>query len=351
MLQQHADDADTHLIACRVSSFWCQVFALRAQDRSRHIGNSQLSHNSSVLNHNFILHARLAIPTGLPDDTEMSASGTTPRLYDAHNHLQDEPFHGAQTELLATAQASGVAMMVVNGACESDWPDVLALARSHPDLVLPSFGYHPWYVREHTPDWEMNLAKMLDAVPSAIGEIGLDRWIENPDLPLQETLFTRQLCLAAERNLPASLHCLQAWGRLYDLLRTGPRPACGFLLHSYGGPAEMVAPLAKLGAFFSFPGYYLHERKARQRETFKIVPPDRLLVETDAPDQSLPPELNRFPLSDPASGKALNHPANLAAVYEGLATFLDEPPQHLIARVEENFQRLFAPVLKARSCI
>jgi TatD DNase family protein len=263
------------------------------------------------------------------------------RLYDAHNHLQDERFAGRQAELVAVAEREGVARMVVNGACESDWPQVRELARQFP-VVLPSFGCHPWYIGERTPGWLANLRRFLDETPGAvIGEIGLDRW--KPDLPYegQEEVFTAQLALAAERNLPASIHCLQAWGRLHELLRAGPRPARGFLLHSYGGPVEMVAPLAKLGAYFSFPGYYLHERKAHQRETFKHIPIDRLLIETDAPDQLPPDESNPHPLTDPVTGKAINHPANLRAIGDGLARVLGESPETLAARLEENFQRLF----------
>lgn len=262
------------------------------------------------------------------------------RLYDAHNHLQDDRFAGRQDELVATAMNSGVARMVVNGACEEDWAQVRALAARHP-AVLPSFGYHPWYLHERTSDWQKILVRYLDDTPGAVvGEIGLDRW--KPDLPYegQEEIFVWQLRLAAERNLAASIHCLQAWGRLHDLLRAEPRPARGFLLHSYGGPVEMVAPLAKLGAYFSFPGYYLHERKAKQRETFKHIPQNRLLIETDAPDQLLPDALNAHPLMTTA-GKALNHPANLGAVYDGLAKFLNEPIELLTRRVEQNFQQLF----------
>jgi TatD DNase family protein len=261
------------------------------------------------------------------------------KLYDAHNHLQDERFAGRQSELLAACEKVGVAKMVVNGACESDWPDVLKLTREN-KIVLPSFGYHPWYLAECTPDWRKNLEKFLDAVPSAVGEIGLDRW--KPDLSYggQEEVFLAQLRIAAERNLPVSIHCLQAWGRMLELLQQNPRPQRGFVLHSFGGPAEMIPALAKLGAYFSFPGYFLHERKLRQRETFKQVPADRLLVETDAPDQLLPAEKNQFSLAD-AAGKPLNHLANLAAVYEGLAEFLGEKVESLAARVEENFLRIF----------
>lgn len=261
------------------------------------------------------------------------------KLYDAHNHLQDDRFEGRQAELLAACERAGVARMVVNGACESDWPQVLALARQN-KIVLPSFGYHPWYLDERTTEWMKQLEHFLDQVPSALGEVGLDRW--KPDLPYehQEEVFLAQLRVAAERNLPVSIHCLQTWGRLHELLRDHPRPARGFVLHSFGGPAEMIPAFAKLGAYFSFPGYFLNERKGRQREAFKQVPPDRLLMETDAPDQLLPEEQNRFPLAD-VGGKPLNHPANLSAVYHGLAGVFSEKVESLAGRVEENFKRIF----------
>jgi TatD DNase family protein len=262
------------------------------------------------------------------------------RLYDAHNHLQDDRLTAHRDAIAESIEREGVIKVVVNGACESDWPAVLALARQY-SWVLPSFGYHPWYVQERTPRWQEELVRFLDAVPSAVGEIGLDRWKQGLDLPDQEEVFVWQLRLAAERNLPASIHCLKAWGRLFELLRAGPCPARGFLLHSYGGPVEMVEPLARLGAYFSLPGYFAHERKARQRETFRQVPRDRLLIETDAPDQPLPEARVRYPLPLGADGKPLNHPANLGAVYEFAAELIGEPLARLSGQIEENFGRLF----------
>ena len=282
------------------------------------------------------------------------------RLYDAHNHLQDERFGGRQTELLSVAAREGVTCVVVNGSCEGDWPQVLELAQSAKPAapqIISSFGYHPWYIHERTGDWLKNLTRFLDQAPSAVGEVGLDRWKPGLDYAGQEEVFTAQLRLAADRNLPVSIHCLQAWGRMFELLKTGPRPACGFLLHSYGGPKEMVKPLADLGAYFSLPGYYAHERKERQRESFRHVPSGRLLIETDAPDQMLPEtrsaergmrnETNRpkvYSLSDPVTGKALNHPANLRAVYEFGAELFGESIKTLSERVEQNFLRLFGNV-------
>jgi TatD DNase family protein len=184
---------------------------------------------------------------------------------------------------------------------------------------------------------------VLDAGPSAVGEIGLDRWIEDFDTPQQEEAFIWQLRLAAERNLPVSIHCLKAWGRLQEILQSEPRPNCGLVLHSFGGPKEMVPALTQLGAYFSFPGYFAHERKAKQREVFRAVPGDRMLIETDAPDQLLPEKLSEYLLTD-SQGKALNHPANLGAVYRFAAEFLGKSIEKLAQQVEANFLRVFGKV-------
>jgi len=275
---------------------------------------------------------------------------------DAHNHLQDERFQGRQDILISEALAAGVARMVVNGSCESDWPQVADLARRFP-MVIPAFGVHPWYVAECAPGWRAALESWLDRVPGAvIGEIGLDRWIhENPDrwrtltglkgdppsLEQQESVFLDQLRMAADRDVSASIHCLRAFGRLLELLRTHPLPKRGFLLHSYGGPVELVPEFVRLGAYFSFPGYFGHERKARTWEVFRALPRDRLLIETDAPDQLPPDAWNRHPLRYPETGDPINHPANLPAIADGLAGILEIPASDLAALTAANFQRLF----------
>lgn len=227
---------------------------------------------------------------------------------DAHNHLHDPRFAGRQADLIATARAAGVSAMVVNGTSPTDWPAVRACAEAFPDVVVPSFGLHPWYVPARPADWERQLIAMLDAFPAAgVGEIGLDRW--KADLPWddQVAVFLRQLALAAERNRPVSIHGLKAWDPLLALLEKHPRPARGFLLHSYGGPARLIDRFAALGAYFSLSGAVAHPNRAAQANVFRHVPPDRLLIESDAPDQ-------RPPL-DGSDADALNTPANLPTVY------------------------------------
>ncbi len=263
--------------------------------------------------------------------------------FDAHNHLQDERFAGDQAELVSAAREAGVAGMVVNGACEADWAAVAALGREYPDFVVPSFGYHPWYLGERTAQWREVLSEYLNATPGAVvGEIGLDRWKEGLPYEGQEEVFLAQLEMAARRNVAASVHCLAAWGRMHELLRSNWRPERGFLLHSYGGSAELVRPLAKLGAYFSFPGYYLHARKVRQREAFRQVPIERLLVETDAPDQLLPADKESLPLRAAGTGKALNHPGNLGAVYAAAAELRGMEKAEFATTVAANWRRLFA---------
>ena len=258
-------------------------------------------------------------------------------FYDAHNHFQAECYSSDHAGFLA--QCKGLTRMVVNGCAEPDWPTVAQMAKDHPQ-VLPSFGYHPWFIHLRTPAWQKVLEGLLDQYPSAVGEVGIDRWKTDISCDDQEEVFLTQLAMATERNLPVSIHCLKAWGRLLELLQENEVPKRGFLLHSYGASAEMIPAFAKLGAYYSFSGYFLREAKSRHREAFKEVPTDRLLIETDAPDMQLPSQLNEHPLED-GEGKAVNHPANIRVVYRELAKFLEAPEEQLTKRVEGNFLRLF----------
>ena len=261
-------------------------------------------------------------------------------MIDAHNHLHDARLVPHRAAILAEIARLGITRAIVNGTREDDWPAVAALAGRHA-FVLPSFGLHPWHVAARSPDWLARLRGNLDANPGAvIGEIGLDRWIAGYDPNAQGEVFTAQIALAAERNLPATVHCLRAWGPLWDLIRTGPVPARGFLLHAYGGPAEMVRAFAARGAYFSFNAYFLDDRKAAQRAVFERIPIARLLVETDAPDMRPPDDRNAHPLHD-ATGGPLNHPANLALAYTALAELRGLSVGQLTAQVAENFARLF----------
>ena len=256
-------------------------------------------------------------------------------LYDAHNHLKDERLAPRIREIVDELPRLNVGGCVVNGTCEKDWPLVQKLAKAH-DWIIPAFGLHPWFTKDRSVAWFDSLRRFVDETPRAtIGEIGLDRWMRDPDVADQEKVFVAQLELAAERNVAASIHCLKAWGHLDELLKCHRRPARGFLLHSFGGSQEMAATFAKVGAFFSVSGYFAHERKAVQREVFKTIPVERVLVETDAPDMLPPRELIAQEFGE------LNDPRNLPRIYEFAANLFGMPTGDFAGRIEANFKSLF----------
>ena len=282
-------------------------------------------------------------------------------LHDAHNHLQDE---WLVPHLARIAEAwphvagggGGTGEMVVNGTHPRDWPRVAELAAVH-RFVRPAYGIHPWDAGAPRPDdWLEQLAARLAADPRAsVGEIGLDRWMldsarpDDPRLlglrraPMEEQIavFVPQLELAARLDRAASIHCLQCFGELLRLLRAHPRPARGFLLHAYGGPAEMVKDFAELGAYFSFNPAFLDPRKDRRREVFLQVPAERLLCETDAPAMLPPQTWRTHKLPPAADGSPVNHPGNIEAAHAGLAALRGVDPAELATGLAKNFHRLF----------
>jgi TatD DNase family protein len=259
-------------------------------------------------------------------------------LTDAHCHLQEAELAEMLPAWWSLAETLGIHRWLVNGLHEGDWHMVTELAHEHSG-VIPSYGLHPWYVKDRSEHWLHTLREILVSRERVgVGEIGLDKWVKDHDFPDQLRVFRPQLALAAEHNLPTSIHCIQAWGALWDELRTSQLPARGFLIHAYGGPIEMVSGLVKLGAYFSFSPYFLHERKALQRTVFQQIPLDRLLIETDAPALWPPPEYNRFPLTDP-NGHPANHPGNLVVSVAGLADLRGLPELELAAILEDNFDR------------
>jgi TatD DNase family protein len=278
-------------------------------------------------------------------------------LYDAHNHLQDPWLEPHRARVFADLAQLPLARAVVNGTAEDDWGEVAALAQAH-RFIQPSFGLHPWNVGNASPHWQPALTARLDANPAAaVGEIGLDRWIlerARPDdvrlaglrrasLEEQMSAFTWQLALAAGRNLPVTIHCLDAWGALRQGLRSTPPPARGFLLHAYGGSVESARELAELGAYFSFNGWFLDPRHQAKLAVFTHLPLDRLLVETDAPAMPLVAERRTHELPARDEDTPLNHPANLGAAYDALAAVRGMEIERLVDQVAVNFTRLFGP--------
>ena len=255
------------------------------------------------------------------------------QLFDAHCHLQDERLAAGLEALLARAAAAGVAGWMCCGSAEADWPAVLMVVGKCPE-VRPAFGLHPWYVRERKAGWLERLRALLQEHPYAgVGEIGLDHALEQADPADQEQVFLEQLALSIEMRRPASVHCRRAFGRLLELLPRFPQHPIGFVIHSYSGAAELIAPLARWGAYFSFSGSITRSGNRRGQAALRAVPSDRLLIETDAPD--LPPVVNGQPV------EGVNEPANLVHVLQAAAGLRGVPEAEVADQTWANARRLF----------
>jgi TatD DNase family protein len=186
----------------------------------------------------------------------------------------------------------------------------------------------------------VTLEEFLGSVPSGIGEIGLDQSLEPLNKDAQEDVFRAQLDLARKHERPVTIHCRRAWGWLMDILKTEEIPN-GFQVHAYGGSVELIAPLAEMGAYFSFGGSSLWENNHRAKDALLAIPSDRLLIETDSP-AILPPEEYRTKKAFSADGKELNHPANLPVIAESIALILEKSPEALREQLWDNSKRFFA---------
>ena len=264
-------------------------------------------------------------------------------LHDAHAHYHFATLAPFIAAALEEARRDGLAAGVVNGTCEEDWPQVREFVRKHP-WTRAAYGIHPWQAPHRTLDWEEILRGFLLENPTAsVGEIGLDAWVPGHNLADQTDLFRRQWALAVELKRPITVHCIQAWEPLRQSLRRAPATASGFLIHAYNGPPEWIPSLAELGAYFSFSPYFLHDRKRPQRDAFRLMPPDRILIETDAPALGPPLEHNLHLLTNPVTGEPLNHPVNLRVALIALAETLGCTPAAAAGFTAENWTRLFAP--------
>lgn len=303
----------------------------------------ECSCHDSLLNESKILLVPISLPhplAGVILGFDMKVLG----LVDSHIHLTDFETGTDIHALIERAAAAGVGCLVCNGTSEDDWAEVreVALADSR---VVPCFGVHPWYTPRRSDEWLSVLEEFLLSMPSGVGEIGLDRNEQPCDREAQEEAFRAQLDVARRLRRPAMVHCVKAWGWLIDILRSEPVLPCGMLVHSYGGSADLIKPLADMGAYFSFSGKVLDGNFLRARAALLAVPRDRLLVETDAPALMPPPEY-RSEVVLTSDKREHNSPVNLPDILRGVAELLGERIDTLHEIVVENAARFLEPILE-----
>ena len=254
------------------------------------------------------------------------------RLIDSHAHVQAEAFEADRSEVINAARDAGVERMLVPGW---DLPSSRAALVLCAQFALDAgVGIHPHVARDSDLDFPAIADLARDPAVVAVGETGLD--YDRGFSPRDDQLanLRRHLRLARELNKPAILHCRSKPGERDaqdDLLRAieeeGRPPA---LLHSYSGPVDYGEKALEFGLAISFSGLAFRKGEESTAAVARIVPPDRLLVETDCPY-----------LSPPGAPRRRNTPECVAVTAAWVAEQRGQDPATLGDQLVANYDRLF----------
>lgn len=205
------------------------------------------------------------------------------KLFDTHAHYDDDRFEDDRYETLEALHDNGIEFIVDVG-CSFDTLEKAAHLAEKYGFVYASAGIHPndAAAAEEEPGTLEILKKYL-AKPKtvAIGEIGLDYYWDTAPREVQKKWFEKQMELARETGYPVIVHDREAHGDTLEMLRR--YPDVKGILHSFSGSPEMAQELIKMGWYISFSGVLTFKNAAKLPEVAKIVPLDRMLIETDAP--------------------------------------------------------------------
>jgi len=208
-------------------------------------------------------------------------------LIDTHVHLDVEAFAPDRAAVLQRARDRGVVAQVLPAVTRSHWPGLAALADANADLYA-AYGLHPVFIGTHEDDDVERLDQWLGRHPAvAVGEIGLDGFIE--DLATGEAwdrqwrLFNAQLDIALNHRKPVILHARRALDHVLKALRA--RPALTGIIHSFSGSRQQAEQAIAQGFCLGFGGPVTYPRANRLRRLVAELPVEALVLETDAPDQ------------------------------------------------------------------
>ncbi|UYP29803.1 TatD family hydrolase [Pseudomonas sp. Z8(2022)] len=255
------------------------------------------------------------------------------RLIDTHTHLDFPDFDADRTEVLARSRALGVQRLVVLGVYQANWQRLWHLVEANEDLHA-AFGLHPVYLDDHQPqhldelrDWLSRLAGHRKLC--AVGEFGLDYYLEALDRQRQQALFEAQLELAIEFQLPALLHVRRAHAATIATLKRF-RPKRGGIIHAFAGSYEEAREYIKLGFRLGLGGAATWPQANRLRKVVAQLPEQSIVLETDAPDMA--------PAMHPHQR---NSPEYLADICAELAALRGVTPEELAAASSRNAHELF----------
>ena len=249
-------------------------------------------------------------------------------LVDSHCHLDAAEFDRDRDAVIARAQAAGVSRQLVPAVTAAGWPKLRDICAAGTGL-LPAYGLHPMYLSEHRDEHLAQLRGWIERErPLAIGECGLDFFVEGLDPRAQQHFFDGQLELAREFSLPLVVHARRSVDAVIAAIKRigGVRG----VVHSFSGSAEQARQLAQLDFLIGLGGPVTYDRANRLRKLAASVPIESLLLETDAPDQP-----------DAGIRGQRNEPARLVHVLQVIADLRGEEPAAVAAATTANAERLF----------
>ncbi|MBN8726174.1 MAG: TatD family hydrolase [Xanthomonadales bacterium] len=249
-------------------------------------------------------------------------------LVDSHCHIDAGEFDADRAEVMARARAAGVTAQVIPAITADGFPALRALCAATEGLY-PGYGLHPLFMDAHRPGHLDELAGWLERErPVALGECGLDFYIENPDADGQRHYFSAQLDLARQFDLPLILHARRAVEEVTIALRRSG--GLRGVVHSFSGSEEQARQLWDMGFLIGIGGPVTWPRARRLRRIVAGMPLEFLLMETDAPDQPLVGRRGER-----------NEPALLSEICEVVAELRGEDFDHVAAVTSANARRLF----------
>lgn len=253
---------------------------------------------------------------------------------DTHCHFDFPPFSGDERASLVLAAQAGVRQIIVPAVTADRFARILRLAHDHAPLFA-ALGLHPLYISQHHDEQLAQLADILAGQPAklvAVGEIGLDLYMEEPQFARQQALLKAQLRLAEQYDLPVILHSRRSHDQLAAVLRRVDLPRRG-VVHGFAGSLAQAQAFIRLGYYIGVGGTISYQRARKTRSVMAQLPLDSLLLETDAPD---------MPLAG-YQGQP-NRPERVAQVFQLLCQLRPEPPAEIAAQLQQNTLSLFKQI-------
>jgi TatD DNase family protein len=250
-------------------------------------------------------------------------------LVDSHCHLDAAEFDPDRLEVIERARAAGVTRQVVPAVDAAGWPKLRDVCAADHRL-FPAYGLHPICVRSHEPAHLDALRAWIERErPVAIGECGLDFFLDHLDADTQQRYFVGQLELAREYGLPVIVHARRAVEAVFLAIKRIGR--LRGVVHSFSGSPEQARQLWDAGFLIGLGGPVTYPRAHRLRKLAASMPIDYLLLETDAPDQP-----------DAAHRGKRNEPARIVEVLDTIAGLRGQDRAEIAAATSANAERLFA---------